>query len=213
MSDDLLPLRALGPPTQRDRILEAAQSLFGSRGFESVTMAEIAKHAGVAGATVFNHFGSKGALVEAITERVFAFYQLLLNSAWADTKSSTPALVRALFDAMGSGIEQFHGFYHGVFREIMKIQVGLEEGGAGSRARDQAHEKLEQLLARGHERGDLSRELAAADLAVAFDSLANGTINHWLYEDTSGSLRERMRRSAEVLLAPVAAASTQADPV
>ena len=45
---------------------------------------------------------------------------------------------------------------------------------------------------------------AVGDLAVAIDSLANGTINHWLYEDTSGSLRERMRRAAEIFLGSVA---------
>ena len=208
---DLLPLITPGPRTQRDRILEAAQLLFASRGFETVTMAEIARRARVARATVFNHFGSKGALVEAITERVFEFYALLLDGAWADIRSATPTLVRALFDTMGAGIEQFHGFYRGVFREIMKIQVGLEEGGTASQARDAAHAKLMRLLERGQQRGDLTREFAAADLAVAFDSVANGTINHWLYEDTSGSLRERMQRAAEVFLGPVAAAGLPAD--
>ena len=208
---DLLPLRAPGPATQRERILEAAQLLFSSRGFETVTMAEIARRARVARATVFNHFGSKGALVEAITERVFAFYALLLDAAWADTRTATPTLVRALFDTMGAGIEQFHGFYRGVFREIMKIQVGLEEGGTAAQARDAAHAKLVRLLQRGQQREDLSHAFAAGDLAVAFDSLANGTINHWLYEDTSGSLRERMQRAAEVFLGPVAGAGLPAD--
>jgi AcrR family transcriptional regulator len=201
---EILPRRGPGPLSQRERILEAARSLFAERGFETVTMVEIAKLAGVARATVFNHFGSKGALVEAITEGVFAFYGLLLESALADARTSTPTLVRALFDTMGFGIEQFHGFYRGVFREIMKIQVGLEEGGAAARAREQGLAKLEQLIARGQERGDLSRDFAAMDLAVAIDGLASGTINHWLYEDTSGSLRDRMRRAAEVFLGPVA---------
>jgi AcrR family transcriptional regulator len=200
---EILPRRG-APPSQQERILDAARSLFASRGFENVTMAEIASLAGVARATVFNHFGSKGALVEAITEGVLSFYALLLDSALADKRTSTATLVRALFDTMGFGIEQFHGFYRGVFREIMKLQVGLSEGGAAARAREQALAKLERLVARGQERGDLSREFAAGDLAVAIDSLANGTINHWLYEDTSGSLRERMRRAADVLLGPVA---------
>jgi AcrR family transcriptional regulator len=163
----------------------------------------VAELAGVARATVFNHFGSKRALVEAITESVFDFYAGMLERALADPHTSTPTLVRALFDTMGFGIEQFHGFYRGVFREIMKMQVGLDEGGAAAGARDRAHERLGRLIARGQERGDLSRAFATADLVTAFDSLANGTINHWLYDDTSGSLRERMRRAAEVFLGAV----------
>jgi AcrR family transcriptional regulator len=200
---ELLPLRGPGPLTQRERILEAAQSLFASRGFETVTMAEIAKRAGVARATVFNHFGSKGALIEAITESVFEYYAGMLDRALADERSSVPSLVRALFEGM-AGIEQLHDFYRGVFREIMKIQVGLDEGGAAARARGSALAKLERLVARGQARGELSSEFAASDLAAAFDSLANGTIVHWLYEDTSGSLRERMRRAVEIFLGTVA---------
>src|SRR4029453_16061828 len=75
---------------------------------------------------------------------------------------------------MGFGIEQFHGFYRGVFREIMKIQVGLDEGGLAERASERALERL------------------------------GGPITSWLYEAGSGSLRELMRNAAEILLRPVA---------
>lgn len=201
---DILPGRRPGALPQRERILDAARSLFATRGFETVTMAEIASVAGVARATVFNHFGSKGALVEAITESVFDYYSLLIDNALADTRTSTPTLVRALFDTMGLGIEQFHGFYRGVFREIMKLQVGLAEGGPAARAREGALARLEQLIARGQSRGEIAPDVAARDVAVAIDGLSNGTISRWLYEDTAGSLQERMRRAAEILLAPVA---------
>jgi hypothetical protein len=112
---------------------------------------------------------------------------------------------------MGRGIEQFHGFSRGVFREIMKLQVGLEEGGVAARAR--ALEQLERLLARGQERGELSGDLPASALAVAFDSLANGTINHWHYDDTSGSLRGCMGAAAKVFLGAVGAAASPEEPL
>jgi hypothetical protein len=114
---------------------------------------------------------------------------------------------------MGFGVEQFHGFYRGVFREIMKVQLGLDEGSAAAAARERALALLERLLARGQARGELSSDFAARDLAVAFDSLANGTINHWLYEDASGALHERMARAAEILLCPVAAPGLAAEPL
>src|SRR5262245_12972099 len=133
----------------RERILAAARELFASRGFEGATMEEIAARAGVARATVFNHFGSKHALVEAITASVFDYYALMLDQALADEASPTPALVRALFEQMGAGIEQFHGFYRQVFREIMKIQVGLEEGSSAARAAERTQERLTRLLAAG----------------------------------------------------------------
>ena len=203
---------------QRERILEAARSLFADRGFEVVTMAEVAQIAGVARATVFNHFGSKVALVEAITENVFAYWAGMLESALADERTPTPRLVRSLFEQMGLGIQQFQGFHRGVFREMMKIQVGLEEGGAAARTSERAHELLGLLIARGQQRGELSREFTPRELASAFDNLSVGTINRWLYEDASGPLRDRMLRCAEIFLraagmTPRGAAARKAIPI
>jgi AcrR family transcriptional regulator len=213
MSSPLGSQRDRNRIAQRERILEAARSLFASRGFDAVTMGEVAEAAGVVRATVFNHFGSKAALVEAITEGVLDGFAGMLQNALADETTPTPTLVRALFDHMGFGIEQFHGFYHGVFREIMKIQVGLEEGGVAVHANERARERLERLVARGQQRGDLSRAFATRDLVTSFMSLANGTITHWLYEAASGSLRERMRSAAEIWLGPVAVGAIRDEPL
>ena len=172
-------------------------------------MAEIATQAGGARATVFNYFSSKHTLVEAMTENVFGYFHALLEAVLADEKTSTPALIRALFSHMGGGIEHYHGFYRGIFREVVRIQVGLDEGGAAQQAREAALERLEELLARGQRRGELRRESSPDDLARAFDSLSSGTIVHWLYDDASGSLRERMERAAEILLGPVVSAEAE----
>lgn len=203
----MLSRRQRGRDEQRGRILDAARALFGASSFEDVTMADVAAGAGVARATVFNHFPSKHALVEAITEEVLGYWAGMLEQALADTESRAPALVRALFAQMGAGVEQYHRFYRGVFREIARLQVGLEEGSRAARVRATALDRLTRLLARGQERGELRADVAAAELARAFDSLANGTINQWLFGDTTGSLREGMERVAEIYLGAVALGS------
>lgn len=48
-----------GGPRTRARILEVANRLFFERGYEAVTVAEIAREAGVSSVTVFNHFPRK----------------------------------------------------------------------------------------------------------------------------------------------------------
>jgi AcrR family transcriptional regulator len=48
-----------GGPQTRARILEVANRLFLERGYEAVTVAEIARQAGVSSVTVFNHFPRK----------------------------------------------------------------------------------------------------------------------------------------------------------
>lgn len=50
---------ARGGPQTRTRIAETAARLFLERGFENVTVAEVAREAGVSSVTVFNHFPRK----------------------------------------------------------------------------------------------------------------------------------------------------------
>lgn len=190
------------------RILEAARALFGEHGAGGVTMAEVAAAAGVSRATVFNQFGSKHALVEAITESVYAGYEAILDNALADRVTPVPVLVEALFELMGRGIEQDRVFYRAVFREIGRIALGLEEGGIAQQARLGAVERLVHLLTRGQARGELISDLDPQDLATAFDNLVFGTITHWLYDDASQPLTERMLRASRVFLGPVAEPST-----
>ena len=48
-----------GGPQTRARILEVAHHLFLERGYDAVTVAEVARGAGVSSVTVFNHFPRK----------------------------------------------------------------------------------------------------------------------------------------------------------
>lgn len=48
-----------GGPQTRERIAEAANALFVEGGFDAVTVAEVARAAGVSSVTVFNHFPTK----------------------------------------------------------------------------------------------------------------------------------------------------------
>ncbi len=194
----------------RSRILMAARTLFAERGSESVTMTEVADAASVSRGTVFNQFGSKRALVEAITEGVLAAYVEMLDKALAATEVPVPVLIRQLFLVMGAGIEADREFYRAVFREITRVMVGLDEGGVGERARIAGVERLVHLVTRGQARDELTRDAAAQDQANALDSLVFGTITHWLYDDVGEPLSARMLRAANLLLDSIATQSGRA---
>jgi len=229
-----MSLRERNRIEQRQRILDAAFALFAERGFDEVTVAEVAVAAGVARATVFNYFPSKHGLVEAITVQVLVFYQQMLDKALAAEQTPTPLLLRALYEQMGAGIEGFRRFQRGVFREIARLQLGFDEGGAAQCVNEENQARLSKLFARGQERGEIEPAHPPESLAAIFSILANGTITAWLFEDVASpredpssddefsreggaeassddeasapheSLRERMANTAEVLLAPVA---------
>ena len=61
-------------PAERPReILDAAALVFGERGFESATLAQVAERAGVSPGTVQHYFGTKAALFnEVLTDRFFS---------------------------------------------------------------------------------------------------------------------------------------------
>lgn len=54
-----------------DQIIESARELIGSKGNDSVSMREIAKHSGVALASIYQYFPDKNAILQAIMSRFF----------------------------------------------------------------------------------------------------------------------------------------------
>jgi AcrR family transcriptional regulator len=60
----------------RQRILEVAQGLFASQGFDATTTRDIAKAAGIATGTMFNYFSSKEAVVGSLAAEALADLRL-----------------------------------------------------------------------------------------------------------------------------------------
>ena len=56
--------------TRKDRIMDAALRIFAEKGFQSATITEISKEAGVSEATIYEYFGTKEDLLFAIPEKI-----------------------------------------------------------------------------------------------------------------------------------------------
>jgi AcrR family transcriptional regulator len=65
-----------GVEETRSRIVAAARELFERHGTRGTTTREVAERAGVNEATLFRHFGSKRALLDAMREQACGFEQL-----------------------------------------------------------------------------------------------------------------------------------------
>lgn len=65
----------------RQRILEVAQELFASRGFDATTTRDIAKSAGIATGTMFNYFSSKEAVVGSLAAEALTDLKVDLNGS------------------------------------------------------------------------------------------------------------------------------------
>lgn len=193
------PARTYGEET-RGLVLQAAEKLFATRGLHNVSMQDIAEAAQVSRATVFNQFGSKLLLLDAITARSLENYRNLLQAALADEASSTAALLRNLFSQMGKGIAANQNLYREVFVEIRKVSMGLDGDGASPGLKRETFGILTAIFARGQARGDISSAADAEVLATAFDSLLSGAVIQWLHARRRGSLPDLLDSLIEVFL-------------
>src|SRR3954471_1434421 len=92
---------ARGGPQTRARISAVATRLFLARGFDAVTVAEVAREAGVSSVTVFNHFPRKEDL---LLDRAADAVELLRSAVrdrapGADVPASLRAATLGLIDA------------------------------------------------------------------------------------------------------------------
>lgn len=182
------------------RILAAAVSLFSIRGLNDVSMDDIARAAGVSRASVFNHFGSKALLLDAITARSINAYRDLLAQALSDEHTPTPTLLSGLYSALAQGLEASRALYRELFPEIRKVSLGLDRQGEARRLRQEAMTILTQIFQRGQARGDLSAGCAAATLTIAFDSLLSGVVTAWLQDPDDRRLAPLLAEVAAILL-------------
>ncbi|MBD2690630.1 TetR/AcrR family transcriptional regulator [Anabaena catenula] len=65
----------------RNRVLDEAQRLFRTKGYNAVTMRDIAFEVGIRQASLYYHFPSKEKLFVAVTERMFAGHRIGLQQA------------------------------------------------------------------------------------------------------------------------------------
>lgn len=111
-------------PNARGRLMQAAFALYGERGFEQTTVAEIAERAGLTERTFFRHFADKREVLFAGA----AALQDLLVSAVAEAPESL-----APFDAAAAGLEAAGAFIQeggelaGERQAIIAASVELQE--------------------------------------------------------------------------------------
>ena len=95
-----LGIRAQRKRATRDELLQTAKELFGERGYDNVTVAEIAAGAGVSVKTLFQHFRSKEDLLLAELDQT---HERLLTALRERGPDDSP--VDALVAWMSSEIE------------------------------------------------------------------------------------------------------------
>lgn len=101
MAESRKPAADLTPP--RERLLRAAEELFGERTYWSATVAAICARAGIATGSFYAHFDSKADIFAAVIRRINSDLRAALSEALvgaADQRARERACFRAYFDLM-----------------------------------------------------------------------------------------------------------------
>jgi AcrR family transcriptional regulator len=85
-------------PNAPERLVQAAMELFADRGYDSVTIAEIAERAGLTKRTFFRHFADK--------REILFGGQEMYRRLFADAIAGAPASATPL-EAIGAGLQAF----------------------------------------------------------------------------------------------------------
>ncbi len=95
-------------PDARARLEQAALELYGERGFESTTVAEIAERAGLTERTFFRHFADKR---EVLFSGAGALQDQLVSSVAGAPESASPLdAVAAALEAAGAQLQERRDF-------------------------------------------------------------------------------------------------------
>src|SRR5689334_17841713 len=95
-----------------DAILTAAENVFGKNGFDAASMNDVAKAAGVAVGTLYNHFVDRSALVAALCARRGTELLAALDAAEREHRSSPfRAQLEAFLSALLTTFQAHRGLY------------------------------------------------------------------------------------------------------
>ncbi len=151
-----------GPRATREGILDAAESIFGERGFKKTTLEDVAVAARVSRPLVYRYFGDKQTLFAHVLERVLREWNEVLVAEAARETTGTAETLRLVLAACLDFARS-----RTVLRGLLVRDARLVRAAAGSvldEGRSLLPALVRQILARGVERGHVRADLALDDM-------------------------------------------------
>ncbi|SDP40761.1 DNA-binding transcriptional regulator, AcrR family [Pedococcus dokdonensis] len=174
----------------RDRLQEVALDLIASQGFDSTTVEQIARAAGVSQMTFFRHFATKDAVVlsDPFDPRIAA--------AVAAQPPATPPLARAC-RGLRESINELTGSDEHQARQRVRIVAETPSLAAGVWANTTATQQVLSMVLAEHAPEPDARVAAAATMGALVAALLD-----WGSRDDDETLRVPLLRALQVLDPP-----------
>src|SRR5918995_2449793 len=176
--------RRRGSPESVDRVLEAAERLIREDAFHSATMDELAAAAGVSRATVFNRFGSKLGVLQALFTRCVESPEMDAIRDALQLEDPVAALEAAI--EASCAIWEAHSF---IVEQLQAIAILEPEAGAiVEQQKDEQRADLQGLTRRLARAGRLRPGLGEARVSATLHLLTSLEAFLWLRREYGLSL-------------------------
>ncbi len=182
------------PSDVRSRIVAAATKLFGEFGYAETSMERIAAEAGVARASVFNHFAQKELLVGAIIEKTQETFFRRLHADPAPDCTPREQIVAAV-------AEWSMAYAADVTTAVPTMRTWVLAGGAYLAEADEAPLMYEELIRQAQADGRVAHSRSPQGIGRALNDAIVGAMIRWTRDDnpTAESLRSAMLAAVEAI--------------
>jgi AcrR family transcriptional regulator len=136
--------------------VNGAQRHFFAHGFRSVTMDDLAKELGMSKKTLYAHFPSKTALLEAVLEKSLQGVNADMERVTSSDLSDTAAVVHSLFSCMQRRLQEIQPAF---VRDMHRNAAEVFEA-AKKRRREIVAWHFGKVLNEGRRRGNLRRDIS-----------------------------------------------------
>ncbi|TCC21927.1 TetR/AcrR family transcriptional regulator [Kribbella speibonae] len=184
---------ARGGPQTRARISDVATQLFLERGFDAVTVAEVAREAGVSSVTVFKHFPRKEDLLLDRADDAIEVLRTAVRSASADVLTSLREAVLGLADDRHA----LSGLKDGSVPFFVTVAASPALIARAREIADAIQQTLVEELAAAAFEGDAA--LLAAFLISGYTTVLTGTARRLMAGETPDEVAEDHRARVDHL--------------
>jgi len=175
----------------RDSILDAAEKLFVEQGVSRTTLQHIATEAGVTRGAIYWHFDDKGALFNAMMERVTLPFECALSRLGKVDPATVLDDVRNFFVEIFRVTETNPQARRVLEIASLKVEFVSEMDAVRVRRRQSKGDLTAQVVERlklAQAGGQIKPDVDPQMLALGLWSLMDGLIRNWMFEPTAFSL-------------------------
>lgn len=190
--------REAGKLERRDRLYEAALSLFREQGYESTTVDQITRRAGLAKGTFFNYFPTKDAVLRFMGVREIG---RLGAATLAGGSASAIGNLKRFMIALAGSMERDRALVGLIFRKGLTVPELLTGDAGGFSIRP----TVSLLIRRAQNMAEIDPRLDPDILTAMLDALYLQQLVYWCESTAPYSLAERLTGVVDLLMMGMAA--------